>query len=284
MKNNLLVVGSDYSLAKYLGQIKSVPMLSEEEEYSLAIKWRDEKDIKAAQRLILSHLRLVIKVAQKFRGYGLPIADLISEGSIGLMKAVKKFDPDKGYRLSTYAVWWIKATIQEYVLKSWSLVKIGSSALQKKLFFNLKKVKQQLMDSDLDTDISTAAAERLGVDRARFEDMDRTISSNLTAACGSVYDDEGDNNGDAIMNIASSEDLETQVIDAHDRDLMLKKLVGAMNKLSERERDILIARNLTNPPKTLESLSVKYNISTERVRQVGEAALKKLKNDVAISN
>jgi RNA polymerase sigma-32 factor len=284
MKNNLLVVGSDYSLAKYLGQIKSVPMLSEEEEYSLAIKWRDEKDIKAAQRLILSHLRLVIKVAQKFRGYGLPIADLISEGSIGLMKAVKKFDPDKGYRLSTYAIWWIKATIQEYVLKSWSLVKIGSSALQKKLFFNLKKVKQQLMDSDLDTDISTAAAERLGVDRARFEDMDRTISSNLTASCGSVYDDEGDNNGDAIMNIASSEDLETQVIDAHDRDLMLKKLVSAMNKLSERERDILIARNLTNPPKTLESLSVKYNISTERVRQVGEAALKKLKNDVAISN
>ena len=172
MKNNLLVVGSDYSLAKYLGQIKSVPMLSEEEEYSLAIKWRDGKDMKAAQKLILSHLRLVIKVAQKFRGYGLPIADLISEGSIGLMKAVKKFDPDKGYRLSTYAIWWIKATIQEYVLKSWSLVKIGSSALQKKLFFNLKKVKQQLMDSDLDTDISTAAAERLGVDRARFEDMD----------------------------------------------------------------------------------------------------------------
>lgn len=255
-----------------------MPILSEEEEYSLSKKWVDEADIEAAQKLVLSHMKLVVKVAQKFKGYGLPMMDLISEGNIGLMKAVKKFNPDMGYRLSTYAIWWIKATIQDYILKSWSMVKIGTSAVQKKLFFNLKKVKQNLLKSDLNnpSDINTMAAERLGVSKSRIEDMSRSMSGEMLSLHDSIGEDN-DNSSELLDFIASSENAEETVIELHDKNVMLGRLAASVDKLSDREREIIKARRLSDEPETLENLSTIYGVSRERIRQIEERAMDKLK-------
>ncbi|WHQ46512.1 MAG: RNA polymerase sigma factor RpoH [Candidatus Midichloria sp.] len=276
--NNLIALNSGVGLTKYLRQIKAVPILSEEEEYSLSKKWVDEADIEAAQKLVLSHMKLVVKVAQKFKGYGLPMMDLISEGNIGLMKAVKKFNPDMGYRLSTYAIWWIKATIQDYILKSWSMVKIGTSAVQKKLFFNLKKVKQNLLKSDLNnpSDINTMAAERLGVSKSRIEDMSRSMSGEMLSLHDSIGEDN-DNSSELLDFIASSENAEETVIELHDKNVMLGRLAASVDKLSDREREIIKARRLSDEPETLENLSTIYGVSRERIRQIEERAMDKLK-------
>ncbi|AEI89026.1 MAG: RNA polymerase sigma factor RpoH [Candidatus Midichloria mitochondrii] len=276
--NNLIALNSEVGLTKYLRQIKAIPMLSEEEEYSLSRKWVDEADIEAAQKLVLSHMKLVVKVAQKFKGYGLPMMDLISEGNIGLMRAVKKFNPEMGYRLATYAIWWIKATIQDYILKSWSMVKIGTSAIQKKLFFNLKKVKQNLLKSELheSADINTLAAEKLGVSKSRVEDMSRSMSGEMISLHESIGDDD-DNSSELLDFIASSENAEETVIELHDKNIMLEKLAASVDKLSEREREIIKARRLSDEPETLENLSAVYGVSRERIRQIEERAMDKLK-------
>ncbi|MDJ1304983.1 MAG: RNA polymerase sigma factor RpoH [Candidatus Midichloria sp.] len=276
--NNLIALNSEVGLTKYLRQIKAIPVLSEEEEYSLSRKWVDEADIEAAQKLILSHMKLVVKVAQKFKGYGLPMMDLISEGNIGLMKAVKKFNPEMGYRLATYAIWWIKATIQDYILKSWSMVKIGTSAIQKKLFFNLKKVKQNLLKSELheSADINTLAAEKLGVSKSRVENMSRSMSGEMISLHESIGDDD-DNSSELLDFIASSENAEETVIELHDKNIMLGKLAASVDKLSEREREIIKARRLSDEPETLENLSAVYGVSRERIRQIEERAMDKLK-------
>lgn len=280
--NNLIALNSEVGLTKYLRQIKAIPMLSEEEEYSLSRKWVDEADIEAAQKLILSHMKLVVKVAQKFKGYGLPMMDLISEGNIGLMKAVKKFNPEMGYRLATYAIWWIKATIQDYILKSWSMVKIGTSAIQKKLFFNLKKVKQNLLKSELheSADINTLAAEKLGVSKSRVEDMSRSMSREMISLHESIGDD--DNSSELLDFIASSENAEETVIELHDKNIMLGKLAASVDKLSEREREIIKARRLSDEPETLENLSAVYGVSRERIRQIEERAMDKLKGYLGV--
>ncbi|MDJ1407534.1 MAG: RNA polymerase sigma factor RpoH [Candidatus Midichloria sp.] len=276
--NNLIALNSEIGLTRYLRQIKAIPMLSEEEEYSLSRKWVDEANIEAAQKLILSHMRLVVKIAQKFKGYGLPMMDLISEGNIGLMKAVKKFNPEMGYRLATYAIWWIKATIQDYILKSWSMVKIGTSAIQKKLFFNLKKVKQNLLKSELHelADINTLAAEKLGVSKSRIEDMSRSMSGEIISLHESIGDDD-DNGSELLDFIASSENAEETVIELHDKNIMLGKLAASIDKLSEREREIIKARRLSDEPETLENLSAIYGVSRERIRQIEERAMDKLR-------
>ncbi|MDJ1257371.1 MAG: RNA polymerase sigma factor RpoH [Candidatus Midichloria sp.] len=277
--NNLIALNSEVGLTKYLSQIKAIPVLSEEEEYSLSRKWVDEADIEAAQKLVLSHMKLVVKVAQKFKGYGLPMMDLISEGNIGLMKAVKKFNPEMGYRLATYAIWWIKATIQDYILKSWSMVKIGTSAIQKKLFFNLKKVKQNLLKSELhkSADINTLAAEKLGVSKSRVENMSRSMSGEMISLHESIGDDD-DNSSELLDFIASSENAEETVIELHDKNIMLEKLAASVDKLSEREREIIKARRLSDEPETLENLSAVYGVSRERIRQIEERAMDKLKS------
>ena len=278
MSMSLVVASNEIGLSRYLKQIKAMPMLSEEEEYALAVRWRDESDVEAAQKLVLSHVRLVVKTAQKFKGYGLPMMDIISEGNIGLMKAVKKFDPDLGYRLATYAVWWIKATIQDYILKSWSMVKIGTSALQKKLFFNLKKVKQAISQSERKecSDVNAVAAKILGVSKSDVDDMSRSIGD-VVSLQDSVGGDEG-NNSEILDYVATSdEDIEDAILEVHDKNTMFAKLANAMGDLSDRERDILRARKLSDNPETLESLSAVYGISRERVRQIEEMALVKLK-------
>jgi len=275
--SNLIALNSEIGLSKYLKQIQAVAMLSEEEELFLAKEWRDRADIKSAQRLVLSHMKLVVKIAQKFRGYGLPLMDLISEGSIGLMKAVKKFDPDMGYRLATYAAWWIKATIQDYILKSWSMIKIGTSAMQKKLFFNLKKVKQKLLLSDNadSLDINTAAAKELGVSKIRVDNMSNSMSGAMISLHEHVS--EADNGSELLDFITTSDDAEDVILELHDKNIVLQKLSASVHMLSEREKNIITARKLQDVPATLESLSAHYGISRERIRQIEERAIQKLK-------
>lgn len=279
-RGSLISLSNEVGLSSYLKQIKAIPILSEEEEYSLARKWRTESDIEAAQKLVLSHIKLVVKVAQKFKGYGLPLMDLISEGNIGLMKAVKKFDPDMGYRLATYAVWWIKATIQDYILKSWSIVKIGTSAVQKKLFFNLKKIQQRILQSDNNLDdVNTLAAVQLGVSKQQVDDMSRSISSEMLSLQDSIGESDDGNNLELLDFISTSDGSEEDLIlELHDKNIMLGKLANAMNSLSDREREIIKARRLNDEPETLENLSSVYGVSRERVRQIEKRAMQKLKS------
>ena len=276
---SLVALNNEAGLSTYLKQIRAIPMLSEEEEYSLAKRWRDEADIEAAQELVLSHIKLVVKVAQKFKGYGLPLMDLISEGNIGLMKAVKKFNPDMGYRLATYAVWWIKATIQDYILKSWSMVKIGTSAIQKKLFFNLKKIQQRILQSDSKLDVNMLAAEKLGVSKQRVDDMSRSISGEMFSLQDSVGETDDGDHSELLNFISASDDAEEDLIlELHDKNIMLGKLASAVGKLSEREREIVKARRLSDEPETLENLSLVYGVSRERIRQIEGRAIQKLKS------
>ena len=276
-KNTLPVLSNEGSLSHYLQQIKKFPMLTEKQEVSLANKWRKEGDTKAAHALVTSHLRLVARIAMGYRGYGLPITELISEGNIGLMQAVKKYDPDKGFRLATYAMWWIRAAIQEYVLKSWSLVKIGTTAAQKKLFFNLKKIKNQLddyTDGNLKPHQVKEISDRLNVSEKEVTEMEGRISGNdysLNSMVSSDSDEEWqewlvDEDADHEIKIAEKEEI-------NKRKALLSK---AINVLNEREKNIIQVRKLSEEPKTLEELSKEYKISRERIRQIEERAFEKL--------
>jgi RNA polymerase sigma-32 factor len=274
---NLPSLSNEGSLGYYLQQIKKFPMLSQKEEISLARKWIKKGDTAAAHKLVTSHLRLVARIAMGYKGYGLPITELISEGNIGLMQAVKKYDPEKGFRLSTYAMWWIRAAIQEYVLKSWSLVKIGTTAAQKKLFFNLKKIKNQLTsynDGSLKPDQVKEIAERLDVTEAEVSDMEGRISGTDYSLNAVVTDDGESEWQDWLVD----EDADQEVKLAEREELSKRKnlLSKAINILNDREQEIISARKLSEIPKTLEELSKTYKISRERVRQIEEKAFAKL--------
>ena len=274
---NLPSLSNEGSLGYYLQQIKKFPMLSQKEEVSLARKWISKGDTAAAHKLVTSHLRLVARIAMGYRGYGLPITELISEGNIGLMQAVKKYDPEKGFRLSTYAMWWIRAAIQEYVLKSWSLVKIGTTAAQKKLFFNLKKIKNQLSsynEGSLKPDQVKEVAERLNVTEAEVSDMEGRLSG-TDYSLNTIISEDGqtewqdwlvDEDADQEVKLAEKEEITK-------RRALLSKAINILNK---REQDIITSRKLSEVPKTLEELSKDYKISRERVRQIEEKAFAKL--------
>ncbi len=273
---NLPTLSNEGGLAAYLSQIKKFPMLAAEEEYMLAKNWQSTGNIKSAEKLVTSHLRLVAKIAMGYKGYGLPLNEMISEGNVGLMQAVKKFEPEKGFRLATYAMWWIKASIQEYILRSWSLVKIGTTTAQKKLFFNLKKIKNQIAprsEGDLKKEHVEDIAKRLSVSEDEVVSMNRRLSGreqSLNAPIGEDGDEWQDwvvdNEMDHELKIAQSDEMEQR------KDL----LQDSIKILNDREKKILYSRRLTDEPTTLDELSKKYKISRERVRQIENKAFEKL--------
>lgn len=275
--HQLPVIASDTSLSQYLVEIRKFPMLEADEEFMLAKRWTEHADYDAAHRLVTSHLRLVAKIAQGFRGYGLPVGDLIAEGNIGLMQAVKRFDPDKGFRLSTYAIWWIRAAIQEYILRSWSLVKVGSSAAQKRLFFNLRKIKRKLETQDfkdLSDEQAALIAHELEVDAQDVLDMDRRMNASdqrLNARIGPDGDEEW---MDLLEDDSANQ--ETMLSESQEKTQQRAMLTSALSTLNDREREIIEARRLREEPSTLEELSQVYNISRERVRQIEARAMEKL--------
>ena len=272
-------------LSVYLSQIKKFPMLDAEEEYMLAKNWKERGNLKSAHKLVTSHLRLVAKIAMGYRGYGLPVNELISEGNIGLMQAVKKFDPDKGFRLATYAMWWIKAAIQEYVLRSWSLVKMGTTTAQKKLFFNLKKIKNQIapeQKGDLKDDQVKEISKRLDVDSQEVINMNRRMMGQEKSLNSPVKDGETEEWQDWLVDESLDQELLiSQKQEYEDRKDLLYK---AMSILNEREKEILKARRLNENPKTLEELSSKYKISRERIRQIETKAFEKLQKSMINAN
>ncbi len=264
-------------LSLYLTQIKKFPMLDAEEEYMLAKNWKESGNLKAAHKLVTSHLRLVAKIAMGYRGYGLPIGELISEGNVGLMQAVKKFDPDKGFRLATYAMWWIKASIQEYVLRSWSLVKMGTTTAQKKLFFNLKKIKNQIapgQEGDLKNDQVQEISKRLDVNSQEVINMNRRLMGHEKSLNDPIKSGETEEWQDWLVD----DSLDQELILSQKQEFEDKKdlLRNAIKSLNEREREILESRRLSEDPKTLEELSKKYKISRERIRQIETRAFEKL--------
>ena len=264
-------------LSLYLAQIKKFPMLDAEEEYMLAKNWKENGNLQSAHKLVTSHLRLVAKIAMGYRGYGLPVNELISEGNIGLMQAVKKFDPDKGFRLATYAMWWIKASIQEYVLRSWSLVKMGTTTAQKKLFFNLKKIKNQIapnQEGDLKSDQVTEISKRLDVDSQEVVNMNRRLMGQEKSLNDPIKFGETDEWQDWLVD--DSLDQELIISQKQEYDDKKELLKNAMNILNDREKEIINARRLSENPKTLEELSKKYKISRERIRQIETKAFEKL--------
>ena len=279
---NLPILSQDASLVRYLDDIQKFPMLSESEEVELARKWHKEQDITAAQKLVTSHLRYVAKIAMQYRGYGLPMVDIISEGNIGLMKAVKKFDPEKGFRLSSYSGWWIKATIQDYILKSWSLVKIGTSAAKKKLFFNLKKVQNKLMhihNGDVPANQDALIAAELNLPESEVNEMSARMSGDISLNTKVINNDE---ESSEIIDITAepSESHELTVIENHDYENKKTKFLKALSKLNEREQEIIYARRIGQPAATLDKLSEKYGVSSERIRQIEQKAINKLKKFV----
>ena len=268
-------------LSVYLAQIKKFPMLDAEEEYMLAKNWRESGNLKSAHKLVTSHLRLVAKIAMGYRGYGLPINELISEGNIGLMQAVKKFDPDKGFRLATYAMWWIKAAIQEYVLRSWSLVKMGTTTAQKKLFFNLKKIKNQIapgQEGDLKKDQVDEISKRLDVGSEEVVNMNRRMMGQEKSLNAPIKTGETDEWQDWLID----ESLDQELIISQQQEFNEKKelLENAMKILNEREKEIINARRLSENPLTLEELSKKYRLSRERIRQIETKAFEKLQKSM----
>ncbi len=275
--SNLPVLSGEGGLSLYLAQIKKFPMLDAEEEYMLAKNWKERGNLKSAHKLVTSHLRLVAKIAMGYRGYGLPVSELISEGNIGLMQAVKKFDPDKGFRLATYAMWWIKAGIQEYVLRSWSLVKMGTTAAQKKLFFNLKKLKQQIaptQEGDLKKEQVKEISDRLGVKSEEVVSMNRRMMGREKSLNQPVKPGENDEWQDWVVDDALDQEL--YVAQKQELDEKKSLLHESIKILNDRERKILEARKLCSEPKTLDELSKKYKISRERVRQIETKAFEKL--------
>ena len=273
---NLPALSNEGGLSAYLAQIKKFPMLAAEEEYMLAKNWKTTGNIKSAEKLVTSHLRLVAKIAMGYKGYGLPVSEMISEGNVGLMQAVKKFKPEKGFRLATYAMWWIKASIQEYILRSWSLVKIGTTTAQKKLFFNLKKVKNQIAprsEGDLRDEHVTEIADKLHVSKDEVVSMNRRLSGkefSLNAPIG----EDGDEWQDWIVDKELDHDLKF----AQQEEMKQRKdlLSDSIKILNDREKEILYARRLNDEPITLENLSKKYKISRERIRQIENKAFEKL--------
>ena len=275
----LPVLSGDAGLSRYLTEIRKFPLLSPEDEYMFAKRWKEHEDPEAARRLVTSHLRLVAKIAMGYRGYGLPVSEIVSEGNVGLMQAVKRFDPDKGFRLATYAMWWIRASIQEYVLRSWSLVKMGTTAAQKKLFFNLRKAKNNIgaiEEGDLTPDHTATLADQLGVTQTEVTDMNRRLSggdASLNAPLRSESESEWQ---DWLAD--DTVDQETRLAEREEMGDRHELLVTAMKDLTDRERDILQARRLQDEPATLEELSQKYGVSRERVRQIEVRAFEKLQH------
>ena len=272
-------------LSIYLTQIKKFPMLDAEEEYLLAKNWRERGNLKAAHKLVTSHLRLVAKIAMGYRGYGLPVNELISEGNIGLMQAVKKFDPEKGFRLATYAMWWIKASIQEYVLRSWSLVKMGTTTAQKKLFFNLKKLKNQIapnQEGDLRDEHVEEISKRLDVDSREVVNMNRRLMGHEKSLNDPIKAGETDEWQDWLVD--DRLDQELIVSQKQEYDDKKELLNQAMTILNDREKEILKERRLSEDPKTLEELSKKYKVSRERVRQIETKAFEKLQKSMINSS
>jgi len=275
-------IGPDGNLSSYLSQIRKFPMLEPAEEYMLAKRWREHGDVDAAHRLVTSHLRLVAKIAMGYRGYGLPVAELISEGNVGMMQAVKRFEPEKGFRLSTYAMWWIRAAIQEYILHSWSLVKMGTTAAQKKLFFNLRKMKGKLRALD-DGDLSPENVKKISDALAVTEDEVVQMNRRLAAPDHSLnaplrIDGEGEWQDWLVDETQVSQ--ETLLGDSEELTERRKMLGSAMKTLNKRERRILTERRLREEPKTLEELSQEYGISRERVRQIEVRAFEKLQKSI----
>jgi RNA polymerase sigma-32 factor len=274
-------ISMEGNLSRYLQEIRKFPMLAPEEEYMLAKRWREHGDPDAARRLVTSHLRLVAKIAMGYRGYGLPISELISEGNVGMMQAVKRFDPERGFRLATYAMWWIRASIQEYILHSWSLVKMGTTAAQKKLFFNLRRLKGQLQaidDGDLPPETVTKIATELGVPEADVVSMNRRLAAPDNSLNAPLRSD-GDGEWQDWL-VDEEPDQETSLGERQELGLRRDLLRGAMSHLTERERDILVERRLRDEPTTLEDLSQKYGISRERVRQIEVRAFEKLQKSI----
>jgi RNA polymerase sigma-32 factor len=280
--SNLPVLSGESGLQRYLQEIRKFPMLQPDEEYTLAKNWRDSEDRDAAHKLVTSHLRLVAKIAMGYRGYGLPVSEVISEGNVGLMQAVKRFEPERGFRLATYAMWWIKASIQEYVLRSWSLVKMGTTASQKKLFFKLRKVKgqiQALEDGDLRPDQVTEIATRLGVPEQDVVSMNRRLGGD--ASLNSPLSKDGEAGGEwQDWLVDDSETPDVAYEQSEEQDMRSKLLHQAMNGLNERERRIFEARRLAEDPLTLEDLSQEFDVSRERIRQIEVKAYEKVEKAV----
>jgi RNA polymerase sigma-32 factor len=271
-------LGGEAGLNRYLSEIRKFPLLKPEQEYMLAKRYQEHEDQDAAAQLVTSHLRLVAKIAMGYRGYGLPVSELISEGNIGLMQGVKKFDPERGFRLATYAMWWIRASIQEYILRSWSLVKLGTTAAQKKLFFNLRRMKNNLAafeDGDLNPANVTKIATDLGVTEDEVISMNRRMAMGGDTSLNVPMREDGDGQWQDILQDEGSLQDE-RVADAQERDQRHALLTEAMERLNERERDILTQRRLIDEPQTLEELSQVYNVSRERVRQIEVRAFEKL--------
>ena len=285
MSKNALIpaISPEGNLSRYLDQIRQFPMLEADEEYGLATKWKERGDVEAAHKLVTSHLRLVAKIAMGYRGYGLPMADLISEGNLGMMHAVKKFEPEKGFRLATYAMWWIKAAIQEYILRSWSLVKIGTTSAQKKLFFNLRRLKNKIQDVDaghLQPEQITQIAQTLDVSESDVISMDQRMAGNDHSLNATVSTD-----GDQLTEWQdwledSTPNQEVTFAESEEFDARKSLMIEAMKELNEREQQIIQARRLAEPPLTLEDLAGQFGISRERVRQIEVRAFEKLAEGV----
>jgi len=276
--NTLAVMTPEGGLSRYLTEIRKFPMLAKDEEFMLGKAWREHQDPQAAHRLVTSHLRLVAKIAMGYRGYGLPIGEVISEGNVGLMQAVKKFEPDKGFRLATYAMWWIRASIQEYILRSWSLVKMGTTASQKKLFFNLRKAKSAIsafQEGDLHPDQVDIIATKLGVQKDEVVSMNRRLSG-PDASLNAPMRVDGESEWQDWLEDTTSVSQETQVAENEERSQRMSLLEAAMVDLSDRERHILTERRLKDDPTTLEDLASQYGVSRERVRQIEVRAFEKL--------
>ncbi|HEY1604173.1 MAG TPA: RNA polymerase sigma factor RpoH [Allosphingosinicella sp.] len=271
-------MGGEAGLNRYLAEIKKFPILAPEEEYMLAKRWTEHQDTEAAAKLVNSHLRLVAKIAMGYRGYGLPVSELISEGNIGLMQGVKKFEPERGFRLATYAMWWIRASIQEFILRSWSLVKMGTTAAQKKLFFNLRRMKNQIEafeDGDLKPEDVTKIATDLGVSEEDVVSMNRRMAMGGDTSLNVPLREEGD--GQWQDWLVDNEPLQDErVAEAQESRVRHELLLEAMKALNEREKHILTERRLTDEPKTLEELSQVYDVSRERIRQIEVRAFEKL--------
>jgi RNA polymerase sigma-32 factor len=274
---NIPALSPEGSLSRYLQEIRKFPMLEQQQEYMLAKAWREHGDRDSAHQLVTSHLRLVAKIAMGYRGYGLPVAELIAEGNIGLMQAVKRFEPERGFRLATYAMWWIRANIQEYILRSWSLVKMGTTASQKKLFFNLRKLKgkiQAIDEGDMHPDQVAHIAKALNVPEQDVVSMNRRLAAPDNSLNAPVRTD-GDGEWQDWL-VDDSVDQETQLAEDEELENRRELLAGALKQLNERERHIITERRLTEEPKTLEDLSSEYGISRERVRQIEVRAFEKL--------
>jgi RNA polymerase sigma-32 factor len=276
MAASLPIIAGESGLSRYLQEIKRFPMLEPQEEYMLAKRWREHGDREAAHKLVTSHLRLVAKIAMGYRGYGLPIGEVISEGNVGLMQAVKRFEPDKGFKLATYAMWWIRASIQEYILRSWSLVKMGTTASQKKLFFNLRKAKSRISaldEGDLRDDQVESISKRLGVAKQDVIEMNRRLGGD--ASLNAPLREEGEGEWQDWL-VDETADQESRLADREESDARLDALRGALTVLNPRERRIFEARRLAEEPITLEELSTEFGVSRERVRQIEVRAFEKV--------